>query len=63
MDWNGDGNHDWQDDAFYNNVISSSETDSNQPDHSSGNPNRLSAGSILVIAFVVYLILRLIGVR
>ncbi len=22
MDWNCDGNHDWKDDAFYNNVVS-----------------------------------------
>ena len=22
MDWNCDGNHDWKDDAFYNNIVS-----------------------------------------
>ena len=22
MEWNCDGNHDWKDDAFYNNVVS-----------------------------------------
>ena len=30
MDWNGDGKHDWKDDAIFHNVINSSEDKSNK---------------------------------
>ena len=30
MDWNNDGKHDYQDHAFYNNVVSPSEKDKSQ---------------------------------
>ena len=31
MDWNGDGKHDWQDDAFFHNVIDNDSNSSNTP--------------------------------
>ena len=41
MDWNGDGKHDWQDDALFHNVINSDDSSSNNSSyrgrrHSSG---------------------------
>ena len=54
MDWNNDGNHDCRDDAYYNNVIG---------DGSGGSGG--SCGSdgwkFYVIAFVIYIIFKLMG--
>jgi hypothetical protein len=42
MDWNGDGKHDWQDDAIFHNVI---ETDNNTSSNtSSGRGGSYSSG-------------------
>lgn len=38
MDWNGDGKHDWQDDAIFHNVINTDNNLSNNtPSDSGGN--------------------------
>lgn len=43
MDWNGDGKHDWRDDAIFHNVI---ETDKNSSNNTpSGGGNHSSGGS------------------
>ena len=34
MDWNGDGKHDWQDDALFHNVINADDDSSNNISHS-----------------------------
>lgn len=36
MDWNGDGKHDWQDDAIFHNVIDSDNTSSSNISSGSG---------------------------
>lgn len=42
MDWNGDGKHDWQDDAIFHNVI---DTDNNtSSNNSSGRGGSYSSG-------------------
>ena len=56
MDWNGDGNHDWQDDAFYNNVISdNSDTASQSSTFSRPSPLRF----VLIVALIIYIIVKL----
>ena len=43
MDWNGDGKHDWRDDAIFHNVI---ETDNNSSNNTpSGGGNYSTGGS------------------
>ena len=43
MDWNGDGKHDWRDDAIFHNVI---ETDNNSSNNTpSGGGNYSNSGS------------------
>ena len=43
MDWNGDGKHDWHDDAIFHNVI---ETDNNSSNNTpSGGGNHSTGGS------------------
>ena len=43
MDWNGDGKHDWRDDAIFHNVI---ETDNNPSNNTpSGGGNHSTGGS------------------
>ena len=44
MDWNGDGKHDWQDDAFFHNVIDNDSNSSNTPS-SRGNYGSSSGGA------------------
>ena len=34
MDWNGDGKHDWQDDALFHNVINTDDDSSNNSSYS-----------------------------
>lgn len=43
MDWNGDGKHDWRDDAIFHNVIDSDNKSSNNTP--SGGNNYSSGGS------------------
>ena len=57
MDWNGDGNHDWQDDAFYNNVIGSSESDNDSGNSSRG--SKQGVHPLIILAMIVLLILEL----
>lgn len=42
MDWNGDGKHDWKDDALFHNVINTNDNSSNSSSYRSG---RQSSGS------------------
>ena len=70
MDWNNDGKHDWQDHAFYNNVIDSNDK---QVEHSVGrntgkqNSNGYTSQSsgkgvfIVVLICVGYLLIKLIS--
>lgn len=51
MDWNNDGNHDCHDDAYYNNVIGGG---------SSGSCG-IDGWKFYVIAFVIYIISKLMG--
>lgn len=44
MDWNGDGKHDWQDDAFFHSVIDNDSNSSNTPS-SRGNYGSSSGGA------------------
>ena len=44
MDWNGDGKHDWQDDAFFHNMIDNDSNSSNTPS-SRGNYGSSSGGA------------------
>lgn len=49
MDWNGDGKHDWQDDAIFHNVINAdNELADNTP--SGGVGSHLSGGSTFYIS-------------
>ncbi len=60
MDWNGNGNHDWLDDAFYNIVISPSEdATSNTQDvgDDCGNTSKQSIINKLIIVLLVIKIL------
>lgn len=43
MDWNGDGKHDWQDDAIFHNVINTDDNSSNN--NSSGGRYHSNKGS------------------
>ena len=69
MDWNNDGKHDYQDHAFYNNVVSPSENDKSQGGSSGKGSNynsdiQQSTSMRLVWAAIiclVYLFLKLIG--
>ena len=63
MDWNNDGQQDWQDDAFYNNVISpTSSNDSEEQNDFSGNSTQGGKSGVhplLLLAMIVLLILEL----
>lgn len=73
MDWNHDGKHDWQDHAFYNNVVESGmKKDSSLRSASSFNKNTSnqllntsesnSHGlTIFIVICVVYFFIKLIG--
>ena len=56
MDWNGDGNHDWRDDAFFHNVINSDENSSNST-HGSNGSSSSGIGSGWVIAIIILIII------
>ena len=62
MDWNHDGKHDWQDHAFYNNVISDNDKkSSSQSGESNGSKNQHSStgsfgGGWMVWLFVLWII-------
>lgn len=49
MDWNGDGKHDWQDDAIFHNVINSDE-DSSTNTSTGGGGRHTSGGSAFYIS-------------
>lgn len=60
MDWNGDGKHDWKDDAIFHNVINSDSNSSNSPSGGSssggsGSTFYLSQLGKVVIVLVVIL--------
>lgn len=57
MDWNRDGKHDWKDDAFYNNVISSLESDGDSDN--SYSESKPGVNPWLMILLIVCLILEL----
>lgn len=56
MDWNGDGNHDWQDDAFYNNVLSDN---SDNASHSSTSSTPSPLRFVLVAALIIYILVKI----
>lgn len=70
MDWNNDGKHDWQDHAFYNNVI---DRNDKKVEHSSGsntgnqNSNSYTSQSsgtgvvVFVLICIGYLLIKLIS--
>ena len=62
MDWNGDGKHDWKDDAFYNNIIDNN-SNNNSSGHNYGNNTTGSNGWVVfgVIIFIVYVIAKILG--
>ena len=49
MDWNGDGKHDWQDDAIFHNVINTDNNSSNNTP-SGGGGNHSSGSSTFYIS-------------
>lgn len=44
MDWNGDGKHDWRDDALFHNVINSDNME-NKPNPQKPTPNNTGRSS------------------
>jgi hypothetical protein len=54
MDWNGDGKHDWKDDAIFHNVINSDEKEHSNKSRSTGGSNS-SAGRSGLISTIVSL--------
>ena len=54
MDWNGDGKHDWKDDAIFHNVINSDEKEDSNKKRSGGSSNS-SAGRSGLISTIVSL--------
>lgn len=57
MDWNGDGKCDWQDDAFYNSVISPSKDENldvkNSNDDSWNNSKPSFVTKLIIVLLVV----------
>lgn len=53
MDWNGDGNHDWRDDAFFNNVIDSNNSSSNNGHSGSSSSSGMGWVAILFILAII----------
>ena len=45
MDWNGDGKHDWRDDALFHNVINSDKME-NKPNPQKTTPNNTGRSSL-----------------
>ena len=56
MDWNGDGKHDWHDDAFFHTVINSDDNSSNGDTNSHWTPSS-GTGSGWAIAIIVLIII------
>ena len=54
MDWNGDGKHDWKDDAIFHNVINSDEKEHSNKSRSTEGSNS-SAGRSGLISTIVSL--------
>ena len=48
MDWNGDGKHDWQDDAVFHNVIDTDNNTSSTPSSGGGSSYSSSGSSFYV---------------
>lgn len=48
MDWNGDGKHDWQDDAVFHNVIDTDNNTSSTPSSGGGRSYSSSGSSFYV---------------
>jgi hypothetical protein len=69
MDWNHDGKHDWQDHAFYNNVVEPGmkrdepnlNGKSNKTTQSNSSKYKGSGGAFFIGLCVLYLIIKLIG--
>lgn len=68
MDWNNDGKHDWQDHAFYNNVVEPGEkkntySGGKSSGKNTNEPYQMDAPSkgtvILVVICIVYFIIKL----
>ena len=66
MDWNGDGKHDWKDDAFFLNVVEHCEKESvgkgrgsNIEYNDMGNGDRAS-GIVLAVVVFLYVIVRVL---
>lgn len=57
MDWNGDGKHDWEDDAIFHNVINSDEKEHSNKNRSTGGSNSSvgRSGLISTIVSLAYL--------
>lgn len=61
MDWNGDGKHDWKDDAIFHNVIETDKTSSDkEPNVSSGSSSAGSAslgisslGTVVIVLVII----------
>lgn len=69
MDWNHDGKHNWQDHAFYNNVVEpgmkrdepSLSGKSNKTTQSNSSEYKRSGGAFFIGLCVLYLIIKIIG--
>lgn len=48
MDWNGDGKHDWQDDAIFHNVINADNDSSNSTPYGGGGSHSSGGSSFYV---------------
>ncbi len=54
MDWNGDGKHDWHDDAFFHTVINSDDNSSNSTHGSHGSSSSgISSGWAIAIIILI----------
>ena len=53
MDWNGDGKHDWRDDALFNNVIDSNNSSSKNRYNGSNSSSGMEWVAILFILAII----------
>lgn len=60
MDWDGDGNHDWQDDVFYNSVISPSKDDNSNTQNFASDCSNASKSSIITKIIMVLLVIKIL---
>lgn len=56
MDWNGDGKHDWKDDAIFHNVINNDSNDSNTSGGTNGG-NSFYISQLGTVVIVIDIIL------